>query len=94
MEIPEETLAGYWVVSERIHNVVPTRGVQIASWLVNRGDGLGFEHVGHRQRHAAHVHHVEYAMGALQIIRGDDDQRHHVDHVGGQRTPLFRFHTG
>ena len=81
MQVGEEFLERVRVVAERVHDIVPSGGVDVARGGGYLRDGLRFEHVGCGQWNAAHVHHVEDAMGSGEIVGGDDDEGDAVDQV-------------
>ena len=81
MQVGEEFFERVRVVAERIHDVVPSGGVGVACGRGYFRDGLRFEYVGCGQWNAAHVHHVEDAVRAGEVIGGDDDEGDAVDQI-------------
>ena len=81
MQIGEEFLTVMRIVANRVNDVIPTGGVHVKFGGRQAGRGARLEHVGRGERQAAHVHHVEDAMRAVEIVGGHDDQRHLVDQI-------------
>ena len=81
MQIGEEFLTVMRIVANRVNDVIPTGGVHVKFGGRQAGRGTRLEHVGRGERQAAHVHHVEDAMRAVEIVGGHDDQRHLVDQI-------------
>ncbi len=94
MQVGEEFLERAGVVAERVHDVVPPCGVGVACRRRYFGDGARLEHVRGRQRHSPHVHHVEDAVRAGEVVGGDDHQSDRVHQIGGEPAPFLGRHRG
>ena len=81
VQVGEELFERVRVIAERVHDVVPSCGVGVTRGGGYFRDGFRFEHVGCGQWHAAHVHHVEDAVRAGEVVGGDDDEGDAVDQV-------------
>ena len=88
VEVGEEAFDARVVVAHRLHDVVPVARVDVARGARDAGDDLRLEHVGRRQRHAAHVHDVEDAVGAGDVVGRHDDEHDVVDEVGRETAAL------
>ena len=81
VDIAEERFECLCVIAERVHDVVPSGGVGVACGWGDFRDGSCFEYVGCGEGHSAHVHDVEDAVCAGEVVGGYDDEGDFVDEI-------------
>ena len=94
VEVGEEPLDARVLVAHRFHDVVPIARVDGARGARDARNDLRLEHVGRRERHAAHVHDVEDAVRARDVVGRDDDEHDVVDEVCGELSAFVVGHRG
>lgn len=81
VDVAEERFKCLCVIAERVHDVVPAGGVGVACGWGDFRDGSCFEYVGCGEGYSAHVHDVEDAVRAGEVIGGYDDEGDFVDEI-------------